>query len=329
MAKGKHAAALFEVINSGKDRNKTGALSTPKWWFKNRPKAEEPASVPVADTPAPAPTEEAANDPTLRASESIFKPAAPSPSPAASSAARAQAFRRLSSTESSESSMSRFSQQLTYRNAALAAGAILLIGGGAFVVGKKLGGGPQPVNATPIETLRMGKPNGNALNVNAGSASSGATAPLSQDAGTFAGNSPTSNGGAPTNSSQNSAQGAPRTSPSQPPATFDPNAQVRRVVGMQYVMIQSYPKESDAIAAADICTRNGVPCTIQKGFWPQKPDWLAVIGTTGFERTRNNPEYEAYLKQITQISEKFAAKSKFRQFEPFLFTWKEAGVPKG
>ena len=41
MAKGKHAAALFEVIHSGKDTS--GLLRTPKWWFKGR-KQEEPAS---------------------------------------------------------------------------------------------------------------------------------------------------------------------------------------------------------------------------------------------------------------------------------------------
>ena len=38
MAKGKHAAALFEVIHAAKDRqDKSGVLRTPKWWFKNRP----------------------------------------------------------------------------------------------------------------------------------------------------------------------------------------------------------------------------------------------------------------------------------------------------
>ena len=33
MAKGKHAAALFEVIHSGQDKPKP-LLSTPRWWFK-------------------------------------------------------------------------------------------------------------------------------------------------------------------------------------------------------------------------------------------------------------------------------------------------------
>src|SRR2546423_15040404 len=37
MAKGKRAAALFEVIHSGKLEMRSGALNTPKWWFKRRP----------------------------------------------------------------------------------------------------------------------------------------------------------------------------------------------------------------------------------------------------------------------------------------------------
>jgi hypothetical protein len=314
MAKGKHAAALFEVINSGKERNKTGALSTPKWWFKNRPQSQ-PASNAQADRSA---SDNSEDDPTARASESIFKPA-PVVTPAPT-AVKASAFRKLSSTESSARVFDRLGHRLTYRNAAIAAGAILFIGGGAFIVGKKLGTGPQAATATPIETLRARKPNAGVLDANPWTTNSSirSVAPISRDAGALAGSSPAAGGGNAT-----SPQVTPQSSQEPPTARFDPSAPVRRVVGMQFVMIQSYPKESDALAAAEICTRNGVPCSIQKGFWPQKPDWLAVIGTTGFERTRNNPEYDAYLKLINQISEKFAARSKFRQFEPFLFTWKE------
>src|SRR5690348_3798237 len=44
MAKGKHAAALFEVIHSGKrPEHAAGALRTPKWWFKGRPAQHQSA----------------------------------------------------------------------------------------------------------------------------------------------------------------------------------------------------------------------------------------------------------------------------------------------
>jgi hypothetical protein len=56
MAKGKHAAALFEVISTGKKPPKsslTGGISTPKWWFKGRRK---PLALEKAD-PQPHPEE--------------------------------------------------------------------------------------------------------------------------------------------------------------------------------------------------------------------------------------------------------------------------------
>ena len=43
MAKGKRAAALFEVIQAAKQkeqlRTKGGGFLTPKWWFKNKDKS--------------------------------------------------------------------------------------------------------------------------------------------------------------------------------------------------------------------------------------------------------------------------------------------------
>src|SRR5688500_19306383 len=62
MAKGKHAAALFEVIHSdrrfGKKTPPARALATPKWWFKGKPApAPTPAELPVSSTSTSLPTD--------------------------------------------------------------------------------------------------------------------------------------------------------------------------------------------------------------------------------------------------------------------------------
>ena len=60
MAKGKHAAALFEVIHAdrrfGKKTSPADSLSTPKWWFKGKGKARPsgtPTAAAAASMPAP------------------------------------------------------------------------------------------------------------------------------------------------------------------------------------------------------------------------------------------------------------------------------------
>src|SRR5689334_22849306 len=57
MAKGKRAAALFEVIQAAKQkeqlRAKGGGFLTPKWWFKNKDKSNGAAVTPAKDLPKP------------------------------------------------------------------------------------------------------------------------------------------------------------------------------------------------------------------------------------------------------------------------------------
>ena len=57
MAKGKHSAALFEVIGKSKGMRpepQKGSLSTPRWWFKGGKGQDQAAVVPVVATPATA-----------------------------------------------------------------------------------------------------------------------------------------------------------------------------------------------------------------------------------------------------------------------------------
>jgi hypothetical protein len=317
MAKGKHAAALFEVIHAAKDRqDKSGVLRTPKWWFKNRPEAAGGPSN-TDDDPSP---EVDANDPTQRpvpAPGAARAQAAPHPSTAAASSLRtgtappSSALRQRSESWKSSSIARQISQRMSYGTAAIVVGSVIVIGSATYVIGRKMGSGPAPASAESIDRLKQGKPNADVLKVGAG-------APLASGAG---GTAPISSAVDPGNVGATSKSGDTTSAP-QPPA--DPSAPVRRVVNLQYVVVQSYPKEADALAAVAALARSNVPCTIQKGFWPSRPDWFTVIGTNGFERTRDNPEYSAYIATITAVGKNFAAKSKFRQFEPLLVTWKDA-----
>jgi len=283
MAKGKHAAALFEVIHSGKDRqqDKKGLLLTPKWWFKNRPKSQSLAGEP--------PTRQIDAD---EDEEPV-------------------AFVPIG-VESRRSSR-RMALPITYRNAALwAAGAVGVIAIG-FVIGSKLRSGPAPANGESIEQLKRGQVNADVLRVGAGT----------NAANNPAGGTTSAPPGLPPPSQQVNAQDAGAKATGAGAAPIAPAFTGKRVVGLQYVVVQSYPKEADAKAAADLLTKNGVGCTIQQAFWPGRNDWFTVIGTTGFERTKNNPEYSKYLQTISHVSSEFAGKTRFRQFDPVLFTWKD------
>ena len=104
----------------------------------------------------------------------------------------------------------------------------------------------------------------------------------------------------------------------------------KRTVGMQYVLIQSYPPEEEkfAKAAVDLLNANGVLCTAETGV-PYAPHWFCVIGVTGFDRTRNSPEYDAYIAKIKQIEAKAGGTSKFlKKFDPKPYPWKDAAKTK-
>jgi hypothetical protein len=97
-----------------------------------------------------------------------------------------------------------------------------------------------------------------------------------------------------------------------------------RTVGLQYVIIQSYPEEEKPLAESAMAALNqhGVLCTVERGL-PYAPSWYCVVGITGFARTKEVPEYDAYLSKIQQISDQFAGTSKFKKFEPKPFRWRE------
>jgi hypothetical protein len=102
----------------------------------------------------------------------------------------------------------------------------------------------------------------------------------------------------------------------------------KRQVGLQYVVIQSYPPEEEKFAkiAVDLLNSNGVLCTLETGI-PYAPRWVCVVGVDGFNRTRNSPEYDKYINNIRAVEAKAGGSSKFlKKFDPKPYPWKDKGA---
>jgi hypothetical protein len=95
-----------------------------------------------------------------------------------------------------------------------------------------------------------------------------------------------------------------------------------RSVGLNYVIIQSYPNEKMANDAAKALLDNKIDCTVEKKI-PGKgfpEEWWKVVGTDGFAKI-SSPEYGAYVERIKRISDQYAKKNNFRAFEPAAMKW--------
>ncbi len=95
----------------------------------------------------------------------------------------------------------------------------------------------------------------------------------------------------------------------------------KRTIGLNYVIIQSYPEQKTAEEARDALAKSGISTTIEKGLRGLNPSWFTVVGTDGFARIRST-EYENYVKRVQQVSDSFAKSRKsFKAFEPMGYKW--------
>ena len=97
-----------------------------------------------------------------------------------------------------------------------------------------------------------------------------------------------------------------------------------RTVGLNYVMVQGYPEERMAVAAATALQQNGIDCTVERSI----PGFLkySVVGQIGFSRVSSNAELEAYMNKIRAISDRYAKKpNSFAAFKPQPFKWQAWG----
>ncbi len=98
----------------------------------------------------------------------------------------------------------------------------------------------------------------------------------------------------------------------------------KRTVGLNYVLIQSYPKEEEsmALSARELLTKHGIEATVERGLPGWNADWFSVVGTTGFDKIRSSPVFDAYVQSIMQVSARFAGSAKFKRFDPLAYKWR-------
>ena len=98
----------------------------------------------------------------------------------------------------------------------------------------------------------------------------------------------------------------------------------KRIVNMNYVMIQAYTDEKVTREAADMLNKNGVECTVVQGLahYSASSRWFCVVGTKPFPpRMSESSDYRSYLQKIRDISTQFAGKTKWKQFNPQPYRW--------
>ncbi len=309
MAKGKHATALFEVIHGDRRAERSivgsGALRTPKWWFKGRSEKAAPSigDSPVAPlshspTPAPEPPPEVSDAPT-------------------ETFASAPSISRPRFHVGNDADNQRIHFDLSYSSAILAGFGVFVVICLAYWAGRHNATGPRPVIAAETsEEIKNGPVLQGALEPRRGGDSSNFASAGADDS------DPT-----PSHSAVATTTGEkpkPTWNEPKPPATHVVD-DVRRDIGLNYVIVQSYPDEKSAKEACDLLIKNNILCTVEKG--PQgwvSMTWYSVIGIRGFDKLRNSKEYDQYVKAIEDVGTKFGGNSKFKKFEPKAFKWKEA-----
>jgi hypothetical protein len=302
MAKGKHAAALFEVIHAdrrfGKKTSPADSLSTPKWWFKGRGKVRLSGTGPATNIPAPS---------VATAPEPLnYLPSLPGDPTA----------RRVDVKVDPDRQEIAF--KLTYTSAIVCGFALLVVLSLAYVIGRRMSQGPAGAMAATVSTndLRKGPAQPGVMDL-AKAARDGAPTSIAPDGGVDESANvidPTPNTASPT--------AAPSVKPTTP---VEEPFNGKRIINKNYMVMQSFPESEKALAEEAVKRLNqaGIGATLEHGLrgWPAT--WYNVVGTMPFERTGNNPVYEAYYKSVMNVSAKYAGQNKFKKFEPTMKKWTE------
>ena len=287
MAKGKNAAALFEVIHSSK---KPGLLRTPRWWFKGRPAG---VNTPTASGESPE------SAPQSHEQYTSYE-APPSELPRA------------------HLNLDRGRRQFTMRmntSTALVGGfAVVVALGLAYVIGQHVAGGPKTASASDATTEQIRQqPAAPATldvprhvkqtTIQKSASGTSVVAKRNETA-----NPRTESGAAP--ATGNVYNPEPHSIPIGP-----------RLIGKNYVLVQSYPpnKASEAQKLCDVLSNAGVPCSIEKvpgGYFNPDGQWVAVISRQGFTG-KSDRDCKACLEAINEASRK----AKIRT-DVALFQWK-------
>lgn len=333
MARGKDSIALFEVIHKDKRfaRSGIGNASGPKsfWsWLTRRRSVTTttltplgPASASSAPGALLAPS--AQNAPTAMSAPSTSSAdAAPSveSSVAIASDSQTDSMSAMSPSDIAADSGAdaastgvqvvidpnrrQIALRMSYSSALIAAACVLVLVGIAYIIGQMMHRGPAPaIGGVSTEELLAGPAQPSVLDVQQSSVSSTpvATAPPS---------------------SINPGQAPQRIiNEPRPPATHAV-VDAKRLIGLNYVIIQSYPEEAMAKEAKELLNRHDILCTVEKDLPGWGKGWYSVVGVVGFERIRNVPECEAYIAQIMAVNNKYAGTPRFKKFNPQWYKWR-------
>ena len=296
MAKGKHSTALFEVIHSGKQPDRVAQrMRTPKWWFKS------PLGT-SGEAPEPAPVEQAGE---------AAAPADPEPPPRANyrSGPRSSAVHLTFDRDRHEITM-----RLRYTTAIVSAFGICVVIALAYVFGRHISRGPQAAlasDAPPVEQPRPAWVQSNLSGSHSSRNSTSVKQPEQTHRQTAAAQPQTPDG----RSTQQQAS---------PPGV---ESGLPRTVNLNYIIIQSYPKEMAKTAekARDFLIQNGIQCTLEQTDFTLK-GWVSVVGTEGFTNPNSSRDCQSYKQRIEELSRKFAT-NKFQQFELHAYKWKGSEKP--
>jgi hypothetical protein len=332
MAKGKHATALFEVMNktkfssggrSGSSGGSGGGIPTPKWWFKSNNGGGDAKGAPVAvETPQPAEADfETSNyveEPPVRQAPVVMPPLAssidvPSPEPA-TSAPRAQPV-----AVSVDPDRQLISLRMSYTSALIGGFGVFIALAVAVLIGKGLTRGPSPaIASTSTQQLKQRPATPGVMNVQRRSENSGGTNDAVEGSAPRLANTVSTGTRNPQQSFND-----PR-----PPATFFTD-DAHRQSGLNYAIIQSYPDKEMAEKAAEFLTKNGIPCTVERNLpgWSQNStNVCVVVGIRGFAKISNNPALDAYKKSIMDVGAKYSnGRSRFTGFGTVgMYLWRKS-----
>jgi hypothetical protein len=302
MAKGKHSTALFEVIhNARRPERAAQSLRTPKWWFKGRPEGSGAAEPREATTTVAEP--EVVSEPTPP------PPARPAAAPRSSRHPRSSAVHVEFDRERQEITL-----RLRYTTAIVSAFSVCVLVALAYVVGRHISRGPQTASASDgqqISRLREQPPQQGVTDL-----------PHRHHA------APPQQASIPNDPPTRVIEQQPA-SRSRGPATQAPagvESRLPRTVNLNYVVIQTYPRErlEAAQQARDTFIRNGIPCTIVS-LESHRSEWVQLVGAAGFQHIRG-ADYRNYVESITAVWEKSGG-AKFDQFKPYGYKWKGTETP--
>ena len=283
MAKGKHSTALFEVIHSANRPERIAQSLRTPKWWF---KGRQGAQA-----------QQAGSEPAYHEPDR--------------SGGRSSAVHLDFDTDRKEIRL-----RLRYTTALVSGFGVCVLIGLAYVAGRHLGHGPRTASASEspdIQQLMQQPPRPDVTNIQRQKpAHPVLSGPVDQPRHTL-------------EAPKATVAAQPRPQVQQPRSLVPAGVETRlpRTIGLNYVIIQTYPPEERAAAEAarDYLTHGGIPCTLEtaKDF-TRSSQWLCLMGTAGFAHI-SAPEYKQYVEAIISLGDRFKT-SRFNRWNPSPYKYK-------